>query len=113
MGWTPGGRDCVLFLDSGDGHMNVCLVFFKPNVCCMYICYISQFKNEETIQIIAPWQVHMTKTGRGNAWRGSGGSGAGWLQLGRGEDLLAAVFRLLISTGLSSLLREAFADLPI
>lgn len=77
------------------------------------VCYISQFKNEEMIQIIAPWQVHMTKTGQGNAWRGSGGSGAGWLQLGRGEDLLAAVFCLLISTGLSSLLREAFADLPI
>lgn len=36
-GWGGllGGRDCLLFLDSGDGHMNVCLVFFKLNVCCM------------------------------------------------------------------------------
>lgn len=77
--------------------------------------YISQFNSEEMIQIIAPWQVHMTNTGRRDAWRGNGRSGAGWLQLGpdRGEDLLPAVFCLPIFTGLGSLLRESCPDLLI
>lgn len=44
----------VLFLDLDGGHMNVSFVFFKLNVCFMYVCYISQLKNEETNQIIAP-----------------------------------------------------------
>lgn len=45
---------CVLFLDLGDGHMNISFVFFKLNVCFMIVCYISQLKNEETNQVIAP-----------------------------------------------------------
>lgn len=27
----------VLFLDLGDGHMNISFVFFKLNVCFMYV----------------------------------------------------------------------------
>lgn len=51
-GLLVGGDFGLLFLDLGDGNMNVCFVFFKPNVCFMYICHISQIKNEEANQVM-------------------------------------------------------------
>ena len=57
------GRDFVLFLDLGGGHRNVCFVFFKLDIYWTHVCYISQLKNEERVQIIAPQPMHVKKTG--------------------------------------------------
>lgn len=75
--------DFVLFLDSGDGHINVCFFFFFLTECVLYKrSYISQFNSEEMIQIIAPWQVHMTNTGQRDAWAGQELDGYTWVQTG-------------------------------